>query len=277
MFSGRKIAIATMHQKETVVAPLLKSELNLLGFVPDIDTDIFGTFCGAKLRSDTAYTAALNKCNYAMDITGCDIAIASEGSFGPHPEIFFAPANEELVLLVDRKNKQEFFGKVLTTDTNYSGKTISSIQSAFDFVDTIGFSNHAVIIKDKEKQFNEVHKGIDNQPELIRVLSNMFESYSSVWIETDMRAMYNPTRMKTIENATLNLIEKIKSKCPNCNFPGFWIVDVAKGLPCSSCNLPTKSTKAFVYECKNCHYVLSREFPNNKSFENPMYCGFCNP
>jgi len=42
-----------------------------------------------------------------------------------------------------------------------------------------------------------------------------------VFIETDVRAHANPTRMKNIEKATHDLISKLNSTCPNCGAPGF--------------------------------------------------------
>jgi hypothetical protein len=42
----------------------------------------------------------------------------------------------------------------------------------------------------------------------------------TTYVETDMRAMYNPSRMTVIQNATKKLVEKINSCCPHCNIPG---------------------------------------------------------
>ena len=92
-----------------------------------------------------------------------------------------------------------------------------------------------------------------------------------------MRAIYNPTRMKTIKKATENLISKLNSLCPDCNSPGFWITEALKGLPCSNCGLPTKSIKTHKYECKQCFLHLNKDYPDNKYTEEPMYCDFCNP
>lgn len=36
-----------------------------------------------------------------------------------------------------------------------------------------------------------------------------------------MRLVFNPTRMNVIEKVTEQLVEKIKSVCPNCKIPGF--------------------------------------------------------
>lgn len=277
MFKGRKIAIATMHQKERVISPILSCELGMESIIPNINTDAFGTFSGEVERKHSPYETARKKCEIAMETSSCDIAIASEGSFGPHPHMYFAHANDELILLVDRKNNKEYFGRELTTDTNFSCSTISSKEEAFDFAEKIGFPNHAVIIKDQEKDFKEVVKGINSIDELNYILNKMLKKHITLWIETDMRALYNPTRMNTIKRATENLISKLNSLCPDCNSPGFWITEAIKGLPCSNCGLPTKSIKTHKYECKQCLFHLNKDYPDNKYTEEPMYCDFCNP
>ncbi len=277
MFKGRKIAIASMHQKEKVISPLLIKELEMQTVVPEINTDLLGTFSGEVERNSSPYKTAWKKCMLAMNISRCDVAISSEGSFGAHPTIPFVNANEELVLLVDRKNNLEFFGRALTTETNFSGASITTKKEAYDFANNIGFPEHAIIVKNQEKKFDESVKGINSETHLEKVLDTMFSKYTDIWIETDMRALYNPTRMKIIEQATKNLIEKIHSKCPNCFQPGFWIVEAIKGLPCSNCKFPTRSVKAHLYQCKSCQFELTKEYPTNKYHEEPTYCDFCNP
>jgi hypothetical protein len=277
MFEGRTIAIATMHRKEKVIAPLLSTKMGMYCIVADINTDKLGTFSGEVPRTDSPYEAARKKCEIAMAVSGCDIAISSEGSFGAHPYIFFAHANEELVLLLDRKNKKEFFGQALTTETNFAGQSISSIKEATDFAEKVGFPSHAVILKDQENNFKDLVKGINSMHGLNYAMHKMLSDRGSVWIETDMRAMNNPTRMTAIEKATENLIAKLNSFCPQCNFPGFWIAERRKGLPCSDCGFPTKSIIAHRYQCDQCYFESYDKYPNQKFFEEPMYCDVCNP
>jgi len=277
MFQGRRIAIATMHKKEKVISPLISNELGAETVVPDINTDLLGTFTGEVERKKSVYKTARKKCDIAIEASGCDIAIASEGSFGAHPSMFFANANEELILLVDYRYNQEFFGKELTTDTNFSGTIVKYKEDAYRFVEQIGFPDHAVIVKDREKKFDALTKGINTKVKLDETLEKMLKKHDTVWIETDMRAMYNPTRMMSIERATNNLIEKLNSKCPDCNYPSFWVVGAFKGLPCSNCGQPTQSVKSHKYKCQQCELVKHKDYPYGKNFENPMYCDFCNP
>jgi hypothetical protein len=37
----------------------------------------------------------------------------------------------------------------------------------------------------------------------------LLEKFNNLYVETDMRAMYNPSRMTVIQNATKKLVEKI--------------------------------------------------------------------
>lgn len=275
LFTSRKLAIATMHQKEKVIGPLLEQSLGVQTMVAPIDTNLLGTFSGERERKQDAMETARAKCLMAMQATGCDLAVASEGSFGTHPTIFFAPADDEWVLLVDRKNKLEVAGRVLTTTTNFNASEISSYEDAIEFAHTAGFPSHALIIKDKQFDWTEIHKGIQSSVEYEALSSRFIQDYGSFWVETDMRAMYNPTRMKTIEQATHQLIEKVLSTCPQCNFPGYWLVEAIRGLPCSSCTFPTKSIASHVYQCAHCSFSETK--PQEQKSEDPMYCDFCNP
>ncbi|MFX6266155.1 DUF6671 family protein, partial [Acinetobacter baumannii] len=91
-------------------------------------------------------------------------------------------------------------------------------------------------------------KGITDWDTLLRHYTHYKQNFGQVFVETDMRAMYNPMRMQVIEKATENLIRKIKHVCPKCATPGFDITKINKGLPCDWCNAPTNSVLSYVYE-----------------------------
>lgn len=271
------VVIATMHGKERVIAPILEKALQSHCIVSGINTDLFGTFSGEVPRELSPLDAARQKCLTALEITGKDLAIASEGSFGSHPYIPFAQANEEIVLLYDRKTGAEFIGSELTAKTNISGDSIFSYREALQFARRVGFPRHGLIIRKEENSPDIFLKGINEVNKFKTTVSQLIQKYGSIWLETDMRAMYNPTRMEAIEKATLNLIQKLKRKCPVCTYPGYWIDEVITGLPCSLCGLPTKSTLGKKYRCKNCDHHAITYFPNKKMEEDPMYCDHCNP
>ncbi|MFM8711078.1 MAG: DUF6671 family protein, partial [Sphingomonadales bacterium] len=88
LFTGRKLLIATKHKKEIVLSPLLEAALGVHCFTDDrLDTDLLGTFTGEIERLDDPLTTARKKCEQGMALTGCDLAVASEGSFGAHPSL----------------------------------------------------------------------------------------------------------------------------------------------------------------------------------------------
>ncbi len=278
MFSGRKLLIATKHEKEKVIAPLLEKELGVKCFVAEnFDTDILGTFTGEIARNDDPLTTVRNKCLMAMELYNCDLAIASEGSFGPHPAIFFLNADDEMLLYIDKKNNVEIIARELSTDTNFNGEEIKTQEQLNDFTTLVKFPSHGLILRKAKDDFTEIVKGITDWETLNKTFHQFIEKYKSAFVETDMRAMYNPTRMKVIEKATQKLIDKIKSCCPQCGTPGFGITDAKKGLPCMQCNFPTRSTLSYTYTCQKCSYTYEEMYPNKKTTEDPMYCDVCNP
>lgn len=278
LFAGRLLAIATKHQKEKVIAPIFESSLHVKSVVPhDLDTDLLGTFTGETERTHDALTCARKKSLMAMELTGCDIAVASEGSFGAHPELPFVHANEEIVLFSDRKHNLEIVWRELSFETNFNGKFVSSYQELEAFAEQAMFPSHAIILRKSPDENIDIFKGITKPHMLHTGYNYLSRKYRRVYAETDMRAMCNPMRMQTIEKAAGKLAEKICTHCVSCNTPGFGLTDVERGLPCSACHSPTRSIKGHVYSCKKCSYKEIKLYPNEKTSEDPMYCDYCNP
>ncbi len=85
----------------------------------ELNTDQLGTFSGEIERVLSPIDAAREKCKLAFESTDIDLVISSEGSFGPHPSYFFAPSDEEYLVLKDWKNDFEIVVKTWSLDTNY--------------------------------------------------------------------------------------------------------------------------------------------------------------
>lgn len=278
MFKGRNLIIATKHGKEKVITPILEKELGVKCFVDSgLDTDQLGTFTGEVERKEDPVTTARNKCFMAMELTNCDLAIASEGSFGQHPSIFFIPADDEMLIFIDKKNGLEIIARELSSQTNFNGSEIQTEENLLEFAARSYFPSHGLILRKSKNEFGDIVKGITNKEQLIKVFYSLIEKFGTAYIETDMRAMYNPTRMKVIESAVKKLSKKIKALCPVCNMPGFGITDAKEGLPCELCNFPTRSTISYIYSCQKCNYKKEEKYPKGKQTENPMYCDICNP
>lgn len=278
MFEGRKLLIATKHKKEKVIAPILEKTLGVKCFVvTDLDTDELGTFTGEIERKHDPLITARNKCLMAMELTNTDLAVASEGSFGPHPTLSFVPADDEFLLFIDKKNDLEIVVRELSTETNFNVAEIKTEIELNEFSTNANFPSHGLILRKSKDDFRNMVKGINNVEQLNHTFYNLIAEFGKAFIETDMRAMYNPTRMKVIEQAAIKLAEKINSLCPFCKMPGYGITDSKQGLPCEICNFPTRSTLSHIYTCKKCSFTNTKHYPNDKKTENPMHCDICNP
>jgi hypothetical protein len=281
-FQDRIAVLATMHQKEKVVAPILELELGLKIVVPpNLNTDRFGTFTREQLRPGSQLETARLKAQQALLLTGETLAIASEGAFGPHPQIPWLSCDREIVLLLDQQQGIEIVGQTLSTETNYASQTIGSYSDAQTFASKVGFPTHGLIVmSDREvKDSSAIFKGITTETALHEAVTQALAQSSTgrIHIETDMRAMYNPTRMQAIAAATKDLVKNIHQVCPQCACPGFAIVETKPGLPCSLCHLPTRLPRAVRYECQKCHFSEEALFPNGLTTANPAQCLYCNP
>lgn len=278
MFQKRTIVIGTKHRKEAVIAPLLETEFEIHTIVPEnFDSDELGTFSGEIERKNDPVSTVREKCLMAMRATGSDLGIANEGSFGQHPSIFFAQANEEFIILIDQKNQIEIIEKTVSLETNFNKADIPNYEALQAFAKNSKFPSHALILRTENQLPNECDKGIQSWKTLKVRYTKLSENGAKVVAETDMRALYNPTRMGVIKEVTQKLIQKMKSLCPKCDTPGFGIVEAKPGLPCKWCGSETKSIKSFLYQCQKCLYELENANPNNKLTEDPMYCDYCNP
>ena len=159
MFKGRDLIIATKHKKEKVIAPILESQLGVKCFVTsDLDTDKLGTFTGEIERTEDPITTARNKCLIGMDLTNCDLAIASEGSFGSHPSIFFAAADDEFLVLIDKKNNIEISTRELSLETNFNGSEIKTKEELQEFASASKFPSHGLILRKSKETGSDLER-----------------------------------------------------------------------------------------------------------------------
>jgi hypothetical protein len=277
-FKGRTAILTSMHKKEEAIQPLLKNTYDIDLFIPStVDTDSFGTFSGEIERPASPEETVVLKCELGMSQFGYDLGIASEGSFGPYPLMPLIPCNEELIVLIDKKNNWLVIGRSISFETNFGAETISNEKQLIQFAKKSKFPSHGLILKQNQFENKESIKGITDWNSLKNAFNVFAKKKQSAWIETDMRAHLNPTRMKNIAAATQDLIKKLNSLCPICLAPGFTVCSSEPGLPCALCGLPTASTAVYRYCCKICNHSESVQFPHGKEVEDPMYCSFCNP
>jgi hypothetical protein len=277
-FGGRQMVLASMHRKELVLRDILEEKLGVELIVPqDFDTDDFGTFTGEVQRTLSPLETARQKCLRAMELTGHDLAIASEGSFGAHPTISFLPACEEVLLLVDKKHGIEIKAKVISTQTNFAGNEYYNWDDVKYFAAIAGFPSHGLIVRREKDDVMEIHKSITSW-QVFKDSFNYFHSkYGKAYVETDMRAMYNPTRMKVIKEAAEKLIKVAYRLCPQCATPGFDVKRITRGLPCAECGAPTETPLSYTYACRKCNHSVEARYPENRIAEEALFCNECNP
>lgn len=280
LFHNRIGVLATMHQKEQVIAPALERDLGVQIIVPqEFNTDEFGTFTRDIKRPGDQLDAAILKAEKAMTLTGLTLAFASEGSFGPHPYIPFLACDREIVLLSDRTYDLEIVGQAISTETNYSCQQVTTLEAALTFAQKIGFPTHGLVVMSDARptQSSYIVKGITNETQLIETVNWLLKKSGQAQLETDMRAMHNPTRMNVIAQATHDLISKLNQCCPQCSYPGFTLVEHETGLPCTLCGFSTDLTLAITHRCKKCNFSNVTYFPDGQEFADPSQCLRCNP
>lgn len=278
IYHNRKIVFLTKHGKEEVIKPILELETGCELIIESrFDTDSLGTFSREMKRPKSQLDTAKMKIEKGMELTNTDIGIASEGSFGSHP-IAPVPWNVELVLLYDKKEKFELYGVHESSDTNFSHKIVKNYDEVLMFAKKIGFPEHFLILRPDNEYSKNIIKDINSYEKLKEAYSICTElsEDGEVFIETDMRAHANPTRMNNIKKATENLVSKLLSVCPNCGAPGFIVNDVIRGLPCELCGLPSEMTLKFIYNCYKCKHEKEEHFPMGH-VASAQYCNYCNP
>lgn len=279
LFKNRRLVIASKHGKERVIAPLLETGLELLPFPShQLDTDVFGTFTGEIERTLSPLDAAKRKCQEALKLEHCELAIASEGSFGQHPFYGFIPADEELLYFIDARYNIEIVQRELSTKTNFNAAQVSTAGELLSFATLAGFPEHGLIIRATDQAGKqEIVKGITDEQLLLDLFTRFHLHAAHIRVETDMRAHFNPTRMQVIKECAEKLVKRMQSLCPACNWPGFGVTDVIPGLPCERCLFPTRSTLTHVYRCARCKYRHDLLHPHGKHAEEATFCDHCNP
>jgi len=280
-YQNQAVAFATMHDKEKAVAKAFARQLAASITIPvGIDTDALGTFTGEVPRAGTMAEAARAKALLAMKLTGLRCGRGSEGSFGPHRYIPFIPRNTELLLFVDQKDEIEVCETLMTHRTNYRNLTCRPGQDISDFLKSIGFPRHAVVVTPNAPMTAMLPiKGIKSATDLTEAILKASDASSdrAVRIVTDMRAHLNPTQMAVIRALANRLARRLATRCPECGTPGFGVADIARGVPCGWCGEPTQMAIAEIRQCAKCSYETSSRIKSVPETADSGSCEYCNP
>jgi hypothetical protein len=265
------INLLTQHDKARAIAPALESAGFAVLTINGFDTDTLGTFTGETVRLGSQLDAAMDKARKACELSGQRFGLGSEGSFGPDPFAGMSPWASELIVWWDAQDQRAVTAWVQGGATNYAQTSVSNWQQALAFAAQVQFPSHGVIVgKPGEAHFAKdlttmqqfrasVQAGLDAGP---------------VWLQSDMRAHRNPTRMAMIALCAQKLSSLLQRHCPSCNSVGFGLESPIVGARCSQCGLPTLAMRAKRIQCAVCKFEIEEAIRDTVL---PSRCEHCNP
>lgn len=261
----KNAALLTKHRKSQQLAPILYDIGIELVEIDFFDTDKLGTFSGEIERKLSPKDCALTKAKKAVELSGLNVGIGSEGSFGGGPLPGIMNWNQEIICLYQETPRRIVYGIA-------EGPTpLKALKAA-----SLGELKQKLADFDKQKWMltcpDGTLKGLSDK-EVIAIHQTPYTEWP-IYLEPDLRAMNSPLRQIMLQKAALNLAERLQSKCPICAEMDFWPDEREFGPACVSCGEPTNEVKAFVSCCKSCGYSESE---TKKLNGDPTYCNFCNP
>ena len=284
-YAGAAVALATKHQKQDAIAPALEAVPGLRVVVAQgLDTDALGTFTGEIPRPGTPSQTALTKARLGMRALGVARGVASEGSFGPHPELGFVAVGVELLAFIDDELGIELVERRICEQTNFAHLETGALDVRTDsFLERVGFPAHALIVRANRPQGDDapgpLYKGVSDLAVLRRAIAQCAAASSDgqARLETDMRAHKNPTRMGEIALLAAALGRRLAQTCVACGAPGFGLVGVERGLRCCLCARPTELVACELDGCARCGHSERRPQSDGLGCADPACCEHCNP
>lgn len=278
-YDGSCFIIATKHSKSEAIAKPFWDILGTSILEYLVDTDRLGTFSGEIERQGTALECAKLKCELSFELLGekAEYLLASEGSFGSHPFIPFMPCDHEILYFIDKKRDFHLHVSLLSEKTNYKMQEIESFEELQLFALKAKFPSHGLIIRPMNVKNQKIFKGLDNQLSLESAFKDCKKLSNKIWVETDMRAHMNPSRMSVISQLAKDLAYRLKEHCPVCVTPGWGQIKSEKGLECSDCGLKTHIIKHEIFGCPKCYYQEIKERSDGIKYADPGQCQYCNP
>ena len=279
--AGEVGVLATMHGKARAVAPPLRRRLGVeIETLDEIDTDQFGTFTGEIERAGSQLDAARAKIAAAFAMRpGARVALASEGSFGPHPYIPFVPLGREIIVLQDRVTGLELIGRDATLGPRFDHQLVRCWEEALAFARRVEFPSQGVIVAasadGRRDPSRYLYKSATTFDDLKAAVRAVLKSGKQAHLECDMRADRNARRMRAIRRASVDLVRTYSSLCPSCARPGFVVSERLNGVPCAWCDCRTEEVRAEVRTCQGCGCRIETAIGPHTA--DPGRCGFCNP
>ncbi len=273
--------LTTRHGKAYAIARALRPGLGLEVVTHPGDTDALGTFSGEVERQLGPQETALAKARLGAAAGGHRLLLASEGSFGPHPEVPFVTVDQELVVLLDRETGHTVTGHATSLATTTFSTVVAPDADLDDVLARADAPRHRLVVRPEGARATAgtVHKGIVGRSALARAVAIAAEHSPSgaARVETDLRAHVCPSRREVIARAAEDLAARAARLCPGCGIPGWGPQRTVRGAPCRACGTATSSVDHVVWACGACpHEAISTEARPAGGAE-PASCPRCNP
>jgi hypothetical protein len=277
--AGRRVGLVGKHGKERALAPVLARLGVELTPVAGVDTDAFGTFAGDVPRRAGPVETAIAKARAGL-AAGHELALASEGSFGPDPAMPMVPVNVEHLALAEAATGRTIVASFATHRTNFGSVVAADADTLTRFLADHGFPAHAVVLRpDGWSPGDPFASGVTEEDEVLEAFERFRKTSPSgaARVDTDMRAHANPTRLRAIRRAGIVLARRLATPCPSCRASGFGGSTVARGLPCEDCGAPTTLPRGTSLSCDICGHVELRARRDGLTSAPAMHCAACNP
>jgi hypothetical protein len=281
LYQGRIVCLATKHGKERAIARPLRHGTGLELLVPaDLDTDALGTFTGEVPREGRPLDVCLAKARLGMGATGLPLGLASEGSFGPHPFMPYVPSDLEIMAFVDDERGFSIHEMQFSMKTNYAQREVCAFGELGDWLRGVGFPTHGLIVRPKSQHPRvAVEKGIVTPGHLRAAVerATACSEEATALVETDMRAHFNPTRMRLISRLAFKMARRLATPCPACAAPGWGMTGQSTGLRCEACGTPTEMILSEIFSCTGCAHREERPRLDGLPAAPAGRCPCCNP
>ncbi|MBI1290879.1 hypothetical protein GC173_06490 [bacterium] len=211
LYAGSRAVLATMHGKESVICQPFRSHLRLHVVVPEyMNTDRFGTFTAEVPRGGDLIETARRKALEGMATTGLTIGLASEGECVARSGGGYE--GHEVLLFIDADRKVELMEERRGAPTSYGSWVLTAADLATADFDAAGFPSHRLTVRPNRGDLSAlVFKGIGNERLLEMAVEMACENSDDgrAFVESDMRAHRNPTRMRVISELAERLALRI--------------------------------------------------------------------
>lgn len=274
-YNGISAALGTQHQKEDQLAPSF-AECGISLVNSTHNTDELGTFTGEIPRPSSPVDVVRMKARRAMDELRLPYGLASEGTFGPDPLIPLFNVDIEILIWIDDIRNIELVESYRSFEIIALSEEVTKKSDIDSILQRARFPEHAMIVRSSSQEKPLIYKGLRAIDEVREALKEVWRTGEIAILENDLRAHMNPTRQNAINAVGMKLAERLKRLCPNCDTPGWGVVDLLHGARCRDCGLfNSERASGEIYGCARCLY--RQEKKSGDGTIGPAECEFCNP